>query len=44
MAERFAGQVLADGRVTIPADVREQIGVERGDYVIVEVEDIDGER
>jgi len=30
-------KVIGDGRVTIPADVRRELGIERGDYVMVDV-------
>ncbi|MBX0347995.1 AbrB/MazE/SpoVT family DNA-binding domain-containing protein [Haloarcula pellucida] len=31
-------RVIADGRVTIPAAVRNELEIEQGDYVVVEVE------
>jgi len=30
-------RVLAQGRVTIPAEVRRELGLEKGDYVMVDV-------
>jgi len=30
-------RVLKQGRVTIPADVRRELGIESGDYVMVDV-------
>jgi len=43
MAERFAARVIADGRITIPAHVREELGVEEGDYVTGELDGLEGE-
>ena len=43
MGERFSNRVLKQGRVTIPAHIRNRIGVEPGDYVIVEVSPMDGD-
>jgi AbrB family looped-hinge helix DNA binding protein len=31
-------RVIADGRVTIPAEIRNDLGLEEGDYVVVDVE------
>jgi len=33
-------KVINNGRVTIPADVRQELGLEEGDYVMVDVEPI----
>jgi AbrB family looped-hinge helix DNA binding protein len=30
-------RVINDGRVTIPADVRRDLGIEVGDYVLIDV-------
>jgi AbrB family looped-hinge helix DNA binding protein len=30
--------VIEDGRVTIPKHVRQEVGIEKGDYVIVDVQ------
>jgi AbrB family looped-hinge helix DNA binding protein len=30
-------QVLEEGRVTVPAPVRQQLGLEKGDFVRIEV-------
>jgi AbrB family looped-hinge helix DNA binding protein len=35
-------RVIEDGRVTIPAHIRREIGVEKGDYVMVDVRPLDG--
>lgn len=34
-------QVLADGRVTIPAPIRRQLGLERGDFVQIDIRPIE---
>ena len=34
-------KVIADGRVTIPSDVRQRMNLKQGDYVLIEVEKID---
>lgn len=34
-------RVLEQGRVTIPADVRRDLGLEQGDYVIVDVQPLE---
>lgn len=34
-------RVLEQGRVTIPADVRRNLGLEQGDYVIVDVKPLE---
>lgn len=41
MPERVPAKVLERGRVTIPKDVRDELGLEAGDRVWVEVEPID---
>ena len=41
MGERFANPMLAQGRVTIPVDTREELELEQGDYVIVKIERLD---
>lgn len=38
---KATARVLAEGRVTIPATVREALGIEHGDYVEVDVEPLD---
>lgn len=35
--ERVPVQVRADGRVTIPADKRRELGLSTGDYAIIDV-------
>lgn len=30
-------RVIEDGRITIPAHIRREIGVEKGDYVMVDI-------
>jgi AbrB family looped-hinge helix DNA binding protein len=35
-------RVISDGRVTIPEDVREELGVSEGDYVFVDVRPFKG--
>ncbi len=34
-------KVINDGRVTIPAEVRRELGLERGDYVLVDVQPLE---
>lgn len=34
-------RVIEDGRVTIPAHIRREIEVEKGDYVIVDVQPLE---
>jgi AbrB family looped-hinge helix DNA binding protein len=34
---RISAKVIESGRVTIPATVREQYGLETGDYVMIDV-------
>jgi len=34
-------RVLKQGRVTIPADVRRDLGIEPGDYVVIDVEPLE---
>jgi AbrB family looped-hinge helix DNA binding protein len=36
--ETFIGQIIADGRVTIPDKIRELLGLKEGDYVQITVE------
>ncbi len=36
--ETFVGQIIADGRVTIPDKIRELLALKEGDYVQVTVE------
>ena len=31
-------RIIADGRVTIPAEIRHDLELEEGDYVVVDVE------
>ncbi|MDL0136383.1 AbrB/MazE/SpoVT family DNA-binding domain-containing protein [Halobacterium salinarum] len=33
--------MIDDGRVTIPAEVRRELGIEKGDYVVIDVEPLD---
>lgn len=35
-------RVINDGRVTIPADVRRELGIEEGDYVLIDVRPMEG--
>lgn len=35
-------RVIEDGRVTIPAHIRREIGIEKGDYVMINVQPLDG--
>jgi AbrB family looped-hinge helix DNA binding protein len=35
--KRAPARVINDGRVTIPADVRRDLGLEKGDYVLIDV-------
>lgn len=35
-------RVLSQGRVTIPADVRDELDIEHGDYVVIDVEPLGG--
>lgn len=34
-------RVLQQGRVTIPAEVRRDLGIEQGDYVVVDVQPLE---
>lgn len=34
-------QVTQQGRVTIPADIRRDLGLEKGDYVLVDVQPLE---
>lgn len=34
-------RVLKQGRVTIPAEVRHELGIESGDYVVIDVKPLD---
>lgn len=34
-------KVINNGRVTIPAEVRRELGLEEGDYVIVDVQPLE---
>lgn len=35
-------RVLKQGRITIPADVRQELGLSPGDYVVVDIQPFDG--
>lgn len=35
-------RVLSNGRVTIPAEVRRDLGIEHGDYVVIDVKPLEG--
>jgi AbrB family looped-hinge helix DNA binding protein len=35
-------RVINNGRVTIPADMRRELDIEKGDYVMIDVRPIDG--
>jgi len=35
-------RVLKQGRVTIPAEVRRDLGIEHGDYVVIDVKPLEG--
>ena len=35
-------KVINDGRVTIPAEVRRALDLEEGDYVMIDVEPLEG--
>lgn len=37
-------RVLAEGRVTIPAEIRHDLGIEKGDYVVLDIETLEGGR
>ncbi|WP_409025325.1 AbrB/MazE/SpoVT family DNA-binding domain-containing protein [Halalkalicoccus salilacus] len=34
-------QVLREGRITLPKSVRQELGLERGDFVIIDVRSVD---
>ena len=34
-------RVIDDGRVTIPADLRQELGIEKGDYVMIDVQPLE---
>lgn len=36
-------RMIGNGRVTIPADVRKDLDLEKGDYVLIDVEPIEVE-
>lgn len=36
-------RVLERGRVTIPADLRREMGLEKGDYVVIDVKPLEGD-
>lgn len=38
---RAPTRIIDDGRVTIPADVRNDLELEKGDYVLIDVEPIE---
>lgn len=38
---RAPTKVINNGRVTIPADLREKLNLEEGDYVIIDVEPLE---
>lgn len=35
-------KMINNGRVTIPADVRQELGLKEGDYVLIDVEPLEG--
>jgi len=35
-------KILQNGRVTIPAEVRRDLGLEQGDYVLIDIEPLSG--
>ena len=36
-------RVINDGRVTIPAEVRRELGIEEGDYVLIDVKPLEAQ-
>lgn len=34
-------QVLREGRITLPKSVRRELGLERGDFVVIDVRPVD---
>lgn len=42
MGKQFAGRIIADGRVTVPSHIRDELDLERGDYVTLEIEGLNG--
>lgn len=36
----FIGKVISEGRVTIPKEIRDLLGIHNGDFVELEVKDI----
>lgn len=40
---RAPARVIDDGRVTIPAHIRRDLGIEKGDYVMVDVHPLETE-
>lgn len=42
MKQEVPTRVIENGRVTIPADLRRELGIEKGDYVVIGVEPFDG--
>lgn len=39
---KVPARVITGGRVTLPADVRREYGLEEGDYVVVDVQPLEG--
>lgn len=44
MGEEFVGQIIADGRVTIPDKIRDFLKLKEGDFVRVNVEPANNKR
>jgi AbrB family looped-hinge helix DNA binding protein len=40
-SEVFISQVIADGRITIPKNVRKRLGLKEGSYVRVEISKVE---
>ena len=36
-------RVIEDGRITIPAHIRQEVGIEKGDYVLINIRPIEEE-
>lgn len=43
MGETFSRPLIADGRVTVPSDIRDELDVSKGDYLRFEVEALNDE-
>lgn len=40
---RVPARIINEGRVTIPADTRRELGLEEGDFVLIDVRPMEGQ-